>query len=103
MPSEVQPQGPGLLVPGKGSEIVALLESRHGLLTEVVLKGGKRVRFRSVAWGRDMGDDWEHVNLFVSVDPPPSRDDQFCSTSEIVEVLDPASRERLFPTSKPEP
>lgn len=45
----------------KDAALIALLAGREGLLTIAGLTGGTTLRFRSIAWGYDPGDEYAHV------------------------------------------
>ncbi len=95
MSSRYLPQGPGAILPGRGIEIVELLESRDGQLTLVHLADGRVLEAFDCAAGRDMGSEWEHVTLNASL-PNDSRPLHFVVTSDVVRLVDPVNQALLF-------
>jgi hypothetical protein len=77
-------QGEGEIVPGRGIEIVELLE-RRTRPTLVALRSGAVLLATLRGWGRDIGEEWEHVYL-VEKD-----ESSFVVTSDIEKLTDPES------------
>ncbi|MBE7209810.1 MAG: hypothetical protein INR65_02235 [Gluconacetobacter diazotrophicus] len=77
-------------IPGRGSLIVNLLQRREGRPTLVELSNGRLLDIRNIVWGRDPGDNWEHVTINVS---PPVADavPDNISTRDVARIIDPAS------------
>jgi len=75
--------------------IVALLQSRDGQETAVELSQDRRLFVFNIAWGDDLGDEFEHIttNISPSVDGAPI--DLFF-TDEVARVVDPVSGEILW-------
>ncbi|MET4684866.1 hypothetical protein [Brevundimonas faecalis] len=90
-----QDQGPGDLVPGRGFELVNLLKARGGQLTLLVLTDGRTLRAFNSAYGRDMGDEWEHTTLNVSPDVN-GEEIEFVWTSDVVRAIDPQTSAILY-------
>jgi hypothetical protein len=88
--------GPGdKIVPGAGAAFLAFLEARRGIPTIVHLADGQQLTVHNTAWGRDMGDKWEHVTTNCSpfvVGAPVD----FFLTSHVVSATDPDTRRVLF-------
>jgi hypothetical protein len=85
----------GAITEGLGAPIRKLLEQRSGTPTSVTLAGGQQILVYDVAWGRDMGDRWEHVTANCS--PSVSGHDiHFFFLSEVASVSDPESGKVLM-------
>jgi hypothetical protein len=67
--------------------ILAVLQGRDGLLTEVVLRSGAMHRCFNIAWGYDTGDEFSHVTTNISPDVPGEEID-FFFTSEVLALRD---------------
>lgn len=67
--------------------LIALLNERNSLPTEVVLADGRRLHVRNIAWAYDMGDEFAHITTNCSpfVDRLPI---DFFFTSEVEAVID---------------
>ena len=90
-----QEQGPGDLVPGRGIELIELLESRGGQLTLLELANGTTYRSFNIAYGRDYGDEWGHFTLNIS----PRIDGEFVewlSSGDVRAARDPETAEVLY-------
>lgn len=89
----------GPITPGKGAVLAALLESRAGVRTTVQLADGQEILSLNSAWGRDLGEDWEHVylNMSPSVEDLPT---EFVLTRDVVRVLDTETGEVLYVRSE---
>jgi hypothetical protein len=90
-----QEQGLGEMVPGRGIELVELLERRDGRLTLLELADGRTIRSFNIAAGRDLGDEWEHFTLNISprID---GEDVDWLSTADVVAASDPDGSEPLY-------
>ena len=78
-----------------------ILESRDGRASIVELASGERLKVHNIAWGRDMGEDWEHITTNVSPDVPGESIDWFL-TSDVVRVIDPTNGSLLWSGLGPE-
>lgn len=81
--------------PGRGAALVAVLEARDGQPTILVLDEGREVIALNCAWGRDFGEDWEHVTLNASPEAPGLPID-LIDASEVDLALAPDTREVLY-------
>lgn len=90
-----QDQGPGELVPGRGFQLVNLLDARAGQLTLLELSNGSVLRAFNSAYGRDMGEEWEHTTLNISPDVP-GEEITFLATNEVARAIDPDTSEILY-------
>jgi hypothetical protein len=77
--------------------IVPILCSRDGLPTEVLLSGDRSLTVLNIAWGEDIGDDYEHLTSNVSPTVDGGSIDLFF-TDEVLQVLDPQSGAILWET-----
>jgi PAS domain-containing protein len=59
------------------------------------LDDGTQIVAHNSAWGRDFGDEWEHLSLNVSPEIVDI-DFEFVSAREIAEAVDTASGEVLY-------
>ena len=75
--------------------VLAVLQARDGVRTDVELSDGRVLPVWDVAWGHDAGDSWAHVSTNVSPGPPGSPFDVF-TTDEVVAVRAPETGEVLF-------
>ena len=80
--------------PGRGAQIVKLLNARDGKPTLVALEDGSEVTVWDIAWGRDDGEDWEHVTTNSSPGGE-GRAIDFFLTSEVVSIRDAETGEAL--------
>jgi len=58
-------------------EVLALLQSRDGALTDVELDDGRRCRVWNIVWGYDAGDCWAHITTNVGPNVSGERTDFF--------------------------
>lgn len=83
-------QGTGELVPGRGFTICKILVDRQGIPTAIDFDDGSSVVTSDAWYGRDMGEEWEHLYLLVASET------FFVSTSQIVRLRDPEEGTYLF-------
>jgi hypothetical protein len=84
-----QDQGPGEALPGRGFELVKRLEVRAGLLALLELEGGEAPPAFNIAWGRDVGAEWEHG---TPVSPEiAGAEIAFLTTDEVVHAIAPCT------------
>lgn len=83
------------MTPGKGADLLRVLLGRVGVPTTLCLENGATATTRNCAWGRDVGDDWEHLSLNIS---PAMRPTKFglLSARDVVRVIDPASGDVIY-------
>ena len=75
--------------------MLAALAQRSGQPTIVRLFDGRELVDFDVAWGRDLGDLWEHV--ITNCSPPQlGRDSDFFYVSDVVSIVDPDTRKVLM-------
>ncbi len=87
---EYQDQGEGDLVPGLGFGIVQILQQRKSIETVAELLTGERLHLAGVAYGRDIGDRWEHLTF------EEGGTAFFLSTADIARLVDPQSGAVLY-------
>lgn len=87
-------QAEGPVPSGRGAAIVKLLEARAGQGTIVRLHNGEDLYTANSAWGRDIGEEWEHLYLNASPDSP-GLPICFVRTSDVMEVRDAVTNEVL--------
>ena len=85
--------------PQEAEAVTHVLRARCGQWTLVGLRGGQQLRVFDIAWGRDMGAEFDHISTNISPGPPEPHDFDFFLTSEVVSVTDPATGQSLLPTS----
>jgi hypothetical protein len=76
-------------------ELIRLLCDRVGRDSEIVLRDGKRLVARNIAWGYDDGAVSAHVTTNISPAGDGLTVDVF-STEDAVAVIDPVSGDRLY-------
>lgn len=83
------------MVPGRGIELVELLESRDGRLTLLQLADGRTFRSFNIAAGRDLGEEWEDFTANIS--PMIEGEDvDWISTADVLTARDPEASELLY-------
>jgi hypothetical protein len=90
-----QEQGPGEYVPGRGFQLVELLEARQGRLTLLELSDGSELRAFNSAAGRDIGAGWEHTTLNISP-AMPGEEVALVSTKDVARAICPDTSEILY-------
>jgi len=95
-----QEQGPGEYVPGRGFQLIELLEACHGRPTLLELSDGRILGAVNSASGRDIGAEWEHATLNISPDMPGEEID-FVSTGDVARAIDPDTSEILYARTQP--
>jgi hypothetical protein len=73
-----------------------LLQRRCGEWSLVELRDGRRLRVFDIAWGRDMGDEIDHITTNISPGPPGEHGIDFFFTSEVARIEDEATGKVLF-------
>ena len=86
------------MTPQQGEAVTSILRARCGQWTLVQLLDGQQFRVFDIAWGRDMGADFDHVTTNISPGPAGEHDIDFFHTSEVVSVTDPSTGKSLLPT-----
>ena len=93
--TEYRDQGEGELVPGRGFEIVKILIERRGTPTAIDFDDGTTITTHEAAYGRDIGEEWEHLYLEV-----PGQT-LFTSSSSVSALRDPETGVCLFQRCSP--
>ena len=83
--------------PRMAATALAILRKRDPDPTDVRLTGGRVVRVFNIAWGRDDGQDFDHITTNISPEPPGEHSIDFFLTSEIEAILDPETGSQIFP------
>ena len=73
-----------------------VLQERCGRWTLVELTEGRTFRVFDVAWGRDMGDEFDHITSNISPGPKEPHSIDFFFTSDVIRITDPQSGTVLF-------
>ena len=100
MEDRYREQGEGPFQPGRGIDLIELLESRDGVLTLLELEDGRVLRAFNSCGSRDMGEEWEHTTLNISpfLD---GEDSPFVLTGEVVRAIDPETSAVLYTRTYP--
>lgn len=77
--------------------IVPLLNARGGHRTELELSDHRSLIAYNIAWGEDIGDDYEHLTTNISPAVDGTDADLFF-TDEVAKILDPETRAVLWET-----
>ena len=77
-----------------------ILQERSGRWTLVELTGNRSFRVFDVAWGRDMGDEFDHITTNISPGPKEPHSLDFFFTSDVLKIIDPESGDVLFQNEK---
>jgi len=80
-----QHQGWGEFKPGRGARVCEILSERRHLPTLLELDDGSTIETVMTAFGRDVGEEWEHIYANMGVD---SVDTHLVETSKIVRLID---------------
>jgi hypothetical protein len=83
------------MTPARGEAALAILRDRNGQLTIVELASGLRCEVMNTAWGRDMGDDFDHVTTNISPGQASLLVD-FFFMNEVARIRDGATGAVLF-------
>ncbi len=75
--------------------VVPLLRERDGLETTVHLSKARTLWVFNIAWGDDLGDDFEHITGNISPNVEGASVDLFF-TDEIETIADPATGQMLW-------
>lgn len=77
--------------------IVSLLNARDGQKTRVDLSGRRTFEVFNIAWGEDIGDDYEHITSNISPFLDGASVDLFF-TDEVASLIDPTNGAILWKT-----
>lgn len=80
------------MTPAEGEAVLSLRDEQT---TVVILDTGAVVEVNDIVWGRDTGDDVDHVTANISP-PIPDRPIHFFFTNQVVRVIDPVTGDVLF-------
>ena len=72
------------------------LQARCGVLTVATLSSGKSVEIHNVAWGRDMGEAFDHITTNISPAPDCPHTIDVFTTDKVVLLLAPESGTVLY-------
>ena len=86
-----------MLDPKTAETALKILRRREPFATTVQLSGDRTITVFNVAWGRDMGEEYDHVTTNISPEPDGEHSIDFFHTSEIEVLIDPETGGRLFP------
>jgi hypothetical protein len=87
-------QGWGDIREGHGAPILRVLAERRGRPTIVRMANGEELTIDDgTGWGRDYGDNWEHV---IAETTPPGAGPSLFYLSEVECLMDPETREVLI-------
>lgn len=86
--------------PEIGETICKILEKRCDLETHVKLDDGRKIVVWNIAWGKDIGDEYDHITTNISPDPDCGHTVDFFYTSEVVEVIDPENNSLIIDEKK---
>jgi hypothetical protein len=84
------------MTPSDGDTISRILQERCGQWTLVQLGDGRRFRVFDIAWGRDMGDEYDHITTNISPGPSGEHTVDFFFASEVARIEDAETRGVLF-------
>ncbi|TFW14486.1 hypothetical protein EGY25_04655 [Brevundimonas intermedia] len=91
----VEPQEPGELKEGLGAPLLKVLAARCGQPTIVrMANGDEQLISDGTAWGRDLGDVWEHVT--AEYYPAGQQTVAFFYMSDVESLIDPDTRRVLI-------
>lgn len=90
-----------LMIPAEGDTVSRILQERCGQWSVVHLFHGHCYRVFDIGWGRDMGDDYDHVTTNASPGPSGEHTIDFFFTSEVACIEDAATGEVLFECKTP--
>ena len=78
------------------------LQARCGVLTVATLAGGKSIEIYNVAWGRDMGDPFDHITTNVSPSPKCPHSVDFFTTDKVMLLVAAESGSVLYRKARDE-
>ena len=84
-------------------EVSVILQGRCGRWSIVQLADGQICRVFDVAWGRDIGDDHDHITSNISPGPEDPHEIDFFFTSDVISISDPSTGELLYSRKAAEP
>lgn len=84
------------MTPQDGESVSRILQDRCGVWSLVDLTEGLRIRVLNVAWGRDTGEDFDHITTNVSPQPQGDHTIDFFLASEVLRISDAKTGEVFF-------
>jgi hypothetical protein len=84
------------VTPSNGETVSRILQERCGQWSLVELRDGRRFRVFDIAWGRDIGDEFDHVTTNVSPGPSGEHTIDFFFTSEVGRIEEEETGRVLF-------
>lgn len=82
--------------PGTEDRASKILQERCGLWTVVELTENRSFRVFDIAWGRDMGDEFDHITTNISPGPKEPHSIDFFFTSDVIRIVDAETGAILF-------
>jgi hypothetical protein len=73
-----------------------VLQERCGRWTTVELTENRSFRVFDIAWGRDMGDAFDHITTNISPGPKELHSMDFFFTSDVIRIIDSETGAVLF-------
>jgi hypothetical protein len=80
----------------RGDAVSLILQKHCGNWSLVELQSGQKLRVFDIAWGRDLGNEFDHITTNISPGPSDDHTIDFFFTSEVVRVEDEATGRVLF-------
>ncbi len=72
------------------------LQARCGSITTAILADGKNIEIHNIAWGRDMGEPFDHITTNISPSPDCPHTVEFFTTDKVVLLMAPESGAVLY-------
>ena len=87
------------MTPHQAEAVTSILRARCGQWTLVQLHNGPQFHVFDIAWGRDMGSDFDHITTNISPGPAGEHTIDFFLTSQVAALSVPVTGQSLFPAS----
>jgi hypothetical protein len=85
------------MTPQDGQTVSRILQERCGIWSLVDLTEERRIRVLNIAWGRDIGADFDHITTNISPKTQGKNTIDFFHASEVVRISDGETGKVLFP------